>query len=60
MPDRSVGPRNIAGAAAIGKGYRTPQKAGMALVKQPDQIGIHAKHRLMAGDAQVWDKYLFC
>jgi 5-methylcytosine-specific restriction endonuclease McrA len=42
------------------KGNRTPQEAGMALAKQPHQIGIHARHRLMAGDARVWDKYLFC
>jgi hypothetical protein len=27
------------------KGNRTPQESGMALAKQPHQIGIHAKHR---------------
>ena len=42
------------------KGSRTPQEAGMMLARQPRQIGIHAKHRLMAGDEQVWEKYLFC
>ena len=42
------------------KGNRTPQEAGMPLARQPRQIGIHAKHRLMVGDQQVWEKYLFC
>lgn len=42
------------------KGNRTPQEAGMALTRQPRQISIHAKHRLMIGDEQIWDKYLFC
>jgi 5-methylcytosine-specific restriction endonuclease McrA len=42
------------------KGNRTPPEAGMPLAKPPHQIGIHARHRLMVGDAQVWDKYLFC
>lgn len=41
------------------KGNRTPQEAGMELSKQPRQVSIHAKHRLMAGDSVVWDKYLF-
>ena len=31
----------------------------MHLVKQPRQITIHAKHRLMIGDENVWEKYLF-
>ena len=41
------------------KGNRTPQEAGMILAKQPRQIGIHARHRLMAGDHGAWEKYLF-
>ena len=41
------------------KGNRTPVEAGMMLAKQPRQVGAHAKHRLMAGNADVWDKYLF-
>ena len=43
------------------KADRTPVEAGMALSGKPAQIGIHAKHRLMAGTAEpAWDKYLFC
>ena len=42
------------------KGDRTPQEAGMPLVRPPRQLGIHAKHRLLASDSQSWDKYLFC
>jgi 5-methylcytosine-specific restriction endonuclease McrA len=42
------------------KGSRTPQEAGMALAKAPKQITIHSRHRLLAGDQTVWDKYLFC
>lgn len=42
------------------KGNRTPQEAGMMLAKQPRQIGLHAKHRLMAGNERTWEKYLFC
>jgi 5-methylcytosine-specific restriction endonuclease McrA len=42
------------------KGNRTPQEAGMALAKQPRQITIHAKHRLMIGDESTWERYLFC
>jgi 5-methylcytosine-specific restriction endonuclease McrA len=41
------------------KGDRTPQEAGMELLHQPRQITIHAKHRLLAGDEKVWDKFLF-
>jgi 5-methylcytosine-specific restriction endonuclease McrA len=41
------------------KGDRTPQEAGMALAKLPRQVTVHAKHRLLAGDAKTWDKYLF-
>jgi 5-methylcytosine-specific restriction endonuclease McrA len=42
------------------KGNRTPQEAGMRLVAQPRQVGIHARHRLIAGADGAWDKYLFC
>jgi len=42
------------------KGNRTPQEAGMALARQPQPIGIHARHRLMAGDQAAWEKFLFC
>jgi 5-methylcytosine-specific restriction endonuclease McrA len=42
------------------KGDRTPQEAGMPLTKQPRQISIHAKHRLLAGDEKTWERYLFC
>lgn len=41
------------------KGNRTPDEAGMVILKQPRQISIHAKHRLMAGDSSAWDRYLF-
>jgi 5-methylcytosine-specific restriction endonuclease McrA len=41
------------------KGNRTPQEAGLTLLRAPRPIGIHAKHRLMAGDEKRWDKYLF-
>jgi len=42
------------------KGDRTPEEAGMVLAKQPRQISIHAKHRLLVGDEGTWEKYLFC
>ena len=43
------------------KADRTPAEAGMTLSRRPSQIGIHARHRLMAGAAEpAWDKYLFC
>jgi len=42
------------------KGNRTPQEAGMALLRQPRQITFHATHRLIAGDNRTWEKYLFC
>jgi 5-methylcytosine-specific restriction endonuclease McrA len=41
------------------KADRTPAEAGMALARQPRQVGIHAKHRLLAGDSEIWDRYLF-
>jgi 5-methylcytosine-specific restriction endonuclease McrA len=42
------------------KGNRTPQEAGLVLAKQPRQITMHAKHRLLAGDDAAWNRYLFC
>ena len=42
------------------KGDRTPQEAGMPLARRPMPISLHAKHRLLACDMQVWEKYLFC
>ena len=42
------------------KADRTPQEAGLALAKQPRQITIHAKHRLLIGDEKTWNRYLFC
>ena len=41
------------------KGNRTPQEAGMTLARQPRQVSIHAKHKLLAADSQAWHKYLF-
>jgi 5-methylcytosine-specific restriction endonuclease McrA len=41
------------------KGDRTPAEAGMALARPPRSIGIHAKLRLMQGDQEVWNRYLF-
>jgi 5-methylcytosine-specific restriction endonuclease McrA len=43
------------------KGNRTPAEAGLLLMKQPRQISIHAKHRLLADAAgeDAWGKYLF-
>jgi len=42
------------------KANKTPEEAGMVLAKQPRQITIHAKHRLLAGaDDAAWDRYLF-
>ena len=42
------------------KGNRVPQEAGMVLLRKPTRLSIHAKHRLMAGDEQAWNEYLFC
>jgi 5-methylcytosine-specific restriction endonuclease McrA len=43
------------------KGNRTPQEAGMTLLRQPRALGTHTKHRLLAGVAhdRAWEKYLF-
>jgi 5-methylcytosine-specific restriction endonuclease McrA len=41
------------------KGDRTALEAGMTLVKLPRQVSVHAKHRLLASDSTIWDKYLF-
>ena len=43
------------------KGDRTPQEAGLTLARQPRQVGVHARHRLLMGDNdKSWDRYLFC
>ena len=42
------------------KGDRTPAEAGLTLTKQPRQITIHTKHRLLIGDEKTWERYLFC
>jgi len=42
------------------KGDRTPQEAGMSLVRKPMPVSLHARHRLLAGDIEAWEKYLFC
>jgi 5-methylcytosine-specific restriction endonuclease McrA len=41
------------------KGDRTPQEAGMTLIRQPRQVTLHAKHRLMIGTSKEWDEFLF-
>ena len=41
------------------KGDRTPQEASMVLATQPRKISVHARHKLLAGDAWNWEKYLF-
>ena len=41
------------------KADRTPAEAGMTLLRMPRQIGPHAKHRLLAGDQDAWNRYLF-
>lgn len=43
------------------KSARTPAEAGMTLAHKPAPIGIHAKHRLLAGaeTGSDWDEYLF-
>jgi len=40
------------------KGDRTPQEAGLVLAKQPRQMTVHMKHRMLASDP-AWDKFLF-
>jgi 5-methylcytosine-specific restriction endonuclease McrA len=41
------------------KADRTPAEAGMSLARTPRAIGMHAKLRLLAGDREVWEKFLF-
>lgn len=41
------------------KDSRTPAEAGMALARQPKQITILAKHRLLVGDDPAFNSYLF-
>lgn len=40
---------------------RTPEEAGMPLLKKPSKFGIHAKHRMMASatDEALWGRYLY-
>lgn len=38
------------------KGSGTPQEAGMALAKRPRPVTLHARHRLLAGEDQAWEK----
>jgi hypothetical protein len=41
------------------KRNKTPAEAGMTLARQPRQVSIHARHKLLAADSRAWDKYLF-
>ena len=41
------------------KADRTPTEASMMLLRKPSRLGIHAKHRLLAADEEVWNRYLF-
>jgi 5-methylcytosine-specific restriction endonuclease McrA len=38
---------------------RTPQEAGLTLAKQPRQLSIHSKHKMLQGDQSKWAAYLF-
>ena len=40
------------------KADRTPEEAGMELLKRPIRFGPHARHRSLAVD-EVWGKYLY-
>jgi len=41
------------------KSDRTPEEAGMVLLRQPRQLTIHARHRMLQGDENAWSEYLF-
>ena len=41
------------------KRNKTPAEAGMTLARQPRQVSIHTRHKLLAADSRAWDKYLF-
>jgi 5-methylcytosine-specific restriction endonuclease McrA len=41
------------------KADRTPTEAGMPIARRPQAVGIHAKHKLLQGDQDVWNRYLF-
>ena len=41
------------------KSDRTPEVAGMVLLRQPRQLTIHARHRMLQGDENAWSEYLF-
>lgn len=43
------------------KGDRTPEEAGMTLLRKPSAVTIHAKNRMLSQDSEgLWDAYLFC
>ncbi len=42
------------------KAQRTPEEAGFVLLKTPRQITMHSKHKMLQGDNQIWERYLFC
>lgn len=41
------------------KGARTPQEAGMPLLRAPQRFSAHAKNRLLARDNEIWARYCF-
>lgn len=41
------------------KGDRTPDEAGMTLLKKPGKFGLHAKHKMLSQNEESWGKYLF-
>ena len=41
------------------KGDRTPQEWGVQLIRQPRQLTIHAKHKMLAADESGWAEFLF-
>lgn len=43
------------------KGDRTPEEAGMPLIRKPHRMLLQTKHRLLAGaEDSAWEKYLLC
>jgi 5-methylcytosine-specific restriction endonuclease McrA len=41
------------------KGDRTPEEAGMVLLKKPGHFGMHARHKLLSADNDAWAEFLF-
>lgn len=41
------------------KSDRTPEEAGMPLIRKPHRMLLQTKHRLLAEDS-AWEKYLLC